>query len=287
MKPIHQTMDPSEIRKAGCIIPVRLAGDQARDALESGSSWGLLAVFSRGVYCRNQRGGLVFLGSPSIGAGPLNALCDVPEGWNWLWEGFHPAMPACSDGKTLRVDGRFGFPFEEASPWKMTGQSNQWDIRAIAERIPLLSREAAKMGRSDGFAPLIPCFTEMIEDPSCAPNPLIRAAWPGIRSLFHWLKGGLAAASRDLSSGIDAEAVKGVIGLGPGLTPSGDDLLGGVMIALHIARPKRVGRGIGGYRPSPRADLHQHGQPRPPDLRRARGGFRGAARCDPGHVREK
>ncbi len=247
MKPTHQTIGPAKIRGAGFLSPVRLAGDHARDALAWGSNWVLLAVFPRGIYCRNQGGGLVFLGPPSIGAGPLNALCDVPEGWHWQREGFHPRTPVYSDGKALWVDGRFGFSFEGARLWRTAGRLSRWDLRTISERIPLLSREAAQKGPSDGFAPLIPCFPEMVEDPSYGPNPLIRAAWPGIRSLFLWLEGGLAAApSRDHASRIDAAAVKGLVGLGPGLTPSGDDLLGGVMIALHSLGHKGLAQELGG-----------------------------------------
>ena len=41
----------------------------------------------------------------------------------------------------------------------------------------------------------------------------------------------------------DVKWVGGLIGLGPGLTPSGDDALGGIMIALHaLRRPDAVQR---------------------------------------------
>jgi hypothetical protein len=53
-------------------------------------------------------------------------------------------------------------------------------------------------------------------------NPLIEHARPALDALDRWLDGG--ALDRD------AEAL---IGLGPGLTPSGDDYLGGLLIALH------------------------------------------------------
>ena len=35
------------------------------------------------------------------------------------------------------------------------------------------------------------------------------------------------------------EGVRGLIGLGPGLTPSGDDLLAGVLLGLSVAEPGR------------------------------------------------
>ncbi len=38
----------------------------------------------------------------------------------------------------------------------------------------------------------------------------------------------------------DKEAVSALLGLGPGLTPSGDDFLGGMLIALHVCGKKSV-----------------------------------------------
>ena len=38
----------------------------------------------------------------------------------------------------------------------------------------------------------------------------------------------------------DKEAVAALLGLGPGLTPSGDDFLGGMLIALHVCGEKSV-----------------------------------------------
>jgi hypothetical protein len=62
-------------------------------------------------------------------------------------------------------------------------------------------------------------------------DALLRAAWPAIRSL----RDGIAAA---LGGAASLPSITALVGLGPGLTPSGDDFLGGVMIALHyFGRP--------------------------------------------------
>ena len=42
----------------------------------------------------------------------------------------------------------------------------------------------------------------------------------------------------------DKEAIASLIGLGPGLTPSGDDFLGGMLIALHICGEKSVKKNL-------------------------------------------
>ena len=53
-------------------------------------------------------------------------------------------------------------------------------------------------------------------------NALSVHAQPALEALERWLRG----------HALEAEA-QGLIGLGPGLTPSGDDYLGGMLVALH------------------------------------------------------
>jgi hypothetical protein len=62
-------------------------------------------------------------------------------------------------------------------------------------------------------------------------NALAEHAAPALDALDEWLRHGLAVPNQ-------AEAL---IGLGPGLTPSGDDYLGGMLVALHaLAREQRA-----------------------------------------------
>jgi hypothetical protein len=56
-------------------------------------------------------------------------------------------------------------------------------------------------------------------------NPLAVHAQPALDALGHWLAGRPLAGEAEM-----------LIGLGPGLTPSGDDYLGGVLVALHALR---------------------------------------------------
>ena len=54
-------------------------------------------------------------------------------------------------------------------------------------------------------------------------NALATHAQPALEALDEWLRHGLAVP----------EAASGLIGLGPGLTPSGDDYFGGMLVALR------------------------------------------------------
>lgn len=62
-------------------------------------------------------------------------------------------------------------------------------------------------------------------------NALAEHAASALEGLDEWLRHGLAVPS----------SVEGLIGLGPGLTPSGDDYLGGAMVTMHaLARDQQA-----------------------------------------------
>ena len=66
-----------------------------------------------------------------------------------------------------------------------------------------------------------------------AHNALSGHAQPALEAIERWLVGNAIGNEADM-----------LIGLGPGLTPSGDDFLGGVMIALHRVQRKTQAQGL-------------------------------------------
>ncbi len=88
----------------------------------------------------------------------------------------------------------------------------------------------------------VPRFDPVPAWDSCPPHlPLAAQAWPvsGPRLEAAWetfLDSWQAAAELDRSSA----AIRDLVGLGPGLTPAGDDLLVGCLFALHALRHPRL-----------------------------------------------
>jgi hypothetical protein len=62
------------------------------------------------------------------------------------------------------------------------------------------------------------------------PEPLPPVAVAARKPAAH-----LAALARGDGGAVDAGALAPLLGLGPGLTPSGDDFLAGALVALHLA----------------------------------------------------
>lgn len=213
-----------------------------------------MAVFRRSFYCDLNSGSLVCIGAPAIGAGPLNAICALPDETDWRNGGVLPGAEVECDGEVLRIDGRFVFPYRDASIWRPPLPRQKLNREDLVRGLACLGTECRTRAPVDGFAPLIVPLT----DPQPrAPqwlvptNPLLKMAWEGIVGLSDWLEASLLGD--EVASTTRRPDLESLIGLGPGLTPSGDDFLGGVMIALHaMGRPMIAERLAGWILPTAR-----------------------------------
>lgn len=111
-------------------------------------------------------------------------------------------------GQTIRID------FEGAPVWRPRS-APALDATTVATSLARLREMARGRLPGAGFGYLL--------DPSSARPPTVDA-------LARWLAAPQAAP----------DGAAGLIGLGPGLTPSGDDLIGGAMCALHAARRDEI-----------------------------------------------
>ena len=203
------------------------------------------AVFERSMHLEAGDDVLCVVGS-GLGSGPLNLVVErLPR-----LSGPHAVPPAGSDVRISEDELRIGGLILDASaaeawrppPWP--GHVIETTLRA---GLACVGELAARSAPADGLARLT----------LCAPpgelhtaSSLERIAAPRLQALEQWLLAG--RASRDAGTDapvIQAAAASGhatsteqqgaghppteLVGLGPGLTPSGDDLLCGAMIALH------------------------------------------------------
>jgi hypothetical protein len=188
----------------------------------------VIAVFARSFYLAAAAGGLACVGPSGLGGGPLNMLCALPAAFDWQASGLRVGDTVCWDGADLLVAGRFRFGLAGAVAWRPTPPPASWDVATLAAGLAVLAKFAADQAATDGFAPLVASLASRRRGNSglpAAPSPLLQLAWPGIAALADWIVSGGSDAP-PASAGI-------LIGLGPGLTPSGDDLIGGAMIALR------------------------------------------------------
>lgn len=111
-------------------------------------------------------------------------------------------------GDTLQFD------LARASAWRPHA-APAWNPHALAKSLARMRAAARDSLATEGFGFLL--------DPDAILPPPVRA-------LARWLADPSGSPS----------GAEGLIGLGPGLTPSGDDLIGGALCALHATRRNEI-----------------------------------------------
>ena len=164
----------------------------------------VIARFDRSAYVRDDEGRLACIGGEGLGLGPLNALTTAAE--------FAHARLAIGDRVALDA-----------------GNATVWRPREI-DAPARAGVSAARAALAAAMSAVTPRGLAM----AASGDPLGARARRGLAALAAWI----AANDRALSDEIAA-----LIGLGPGLTPAGDDALGGAMIALRaFGRPPAADR---------------------------------------------
>jgi hypothetical protein len=197
-------------------LAVTELGPLALEALRSGSVGTIVAVFARSFYAVFG-GQWVCVGSLELGSGPLQVLCESrPSRW-----------PAIGDvvtvnGAALRMNGVPFASFDAARVWT-PARASAWTLDCLRAGLGAVDEFSRADPLEEGLA-----AAGHVRLPA-RPSPIVAAAAPGFSALDRIVTGALR---REAPCPADVAALVGLIGLGPGLTPSGDDLLGGALIAL-------------------------------------------------------
>jgi hypothetical protein len=121
-----------------------------------------------------------------------------------------------------------------ASEWqpKTLERSEIFSITSIYQKTRDIYADLANI-QGKGFGSFIPEILKIMEDPSKGKTPelkdlVLKKAWTFIPDI--------AQESSRHNFDMVLEKVEGLLGLGTGLTPSGDDFIGGLFFALHHLR---------------------------------------------------
>lgn len=224
-------------------MPVEAAivsiGARAASALRRHQRWTAVAQFERSTYLRHGDA-FVCIGDHSIGDGPLNVIVD---------EGVIPALVAGTMvGTSLlarspaasgeRAKAGPAWPVEGATPFSLslkvpggtvlsTAHALLWQHPAWPNAVhAALARERinAVLDAGRGAAPAT-SFIHAVRPGTSTGDALARRATQGLQHLRQAL---VPRTAPDF-----ATAATTLLGLGHGLTPSGDDVLSGAALMLH------------------------------------------------------
>ncbi|MBL8833587.1 MAG: DUF2877 domain-containing protein [Rhodospirillales bacterium] len=177
-------------------IVLASAGRDAETVFSGGGDLTVVAAFARSFYMRDAGGRLACVGGPGLGDGPLNALCEHA-----------PAIPAAGAILSTGIfDRRRMTRWRPAPPGALKREGLRARLAAVAA------------ARPRGLAAAIPA---LLGSPFESADPFVAAAVTPLLEI------------RDWTGGDPPEALSRLVGLGSGLTPAGDDAIGGAAIAFR------------------------------------------------------
>ena len=193
-------------------------GSHAERFVRRHTSAVLVAVFARSLYLQAESDFLC-IGDTRIGNGPLNATVDFVD-WARIAKRLPPlGRKVAINAATVEI-GSAVLGTARASTWRPPGWPRIVRIERLAEALRNLERCTYKKAPVEGLVRIV---WRPIGEPATA---LDRIARPRVNRLRKWVS---ARLSQSLSGPPPIE----LLGLGPGLTPSGDDLLCGALVVLR------------------------------------------------------
>jgi hypothetical protein len=203
-------------------IAISRSGLLARDFCRTHAWAEVAAVFDRSLYLR-AGDDFICLGGPSIGNGPLTLIADFGSIGNVSDRTLRSGQSAIISQREIVIADVARLLIDHSAPWRpppWPAARSRHDLAAVCRD---LSRLAVAEAPEDGLGGLFCAVGARPID-----TPLARIARPRLARFRSWLRDLLDHASAATSF----EPVRGLIGLGPGLTPSGDDFLVGALALL-------------------------------------------------------
>jgi len=210
------------------VIPIRRAGVVAAEFCKTPARAEVAAVFERSFHLRS--GDLfVCIGDPAIGNGPLTLIADMRA----APRGLHAGQPARIAESRIAI-GAVTFVCERCEPWHPPRWPQAAAPSMLVQAREAVVRRAATDAPAEGFG-------RAIADAKLPTDAFARTARRRLARLRSSLVASVAA--RSAAAIAVADPVRDLVGLGPGLTPSGDDVLIGALALLDALAPDHADAG--------------------------------------------
>jgi len=208
-------------------ITVTEIGIIAQTKLAKETEASVMGITSRGLFLLLPSGWVLFV-SPDIYRGPLTLNYSAgPDDFSFLSSGLparvYPDHIAIADQGLIIHTG-------QAAPWQAPSlPKSALPLSQRKLKLALVARQLLTRQPPSEFSVLIPVVLGFEEINKAQGNPV----YPLVKRLQQALREGQLAAI--------ADRLETILGLGAGLTPSGDDLTAGILLALtrwgHILAP--------------------------------------------------
>jgi len=204
-------------------------GTVAKRELDSSIFGRVNAVFESSLYLKVNCS-FICLADHNLGFGPLTVSVQSKYGRDWI-NSFSFGRLVKLSPVGISIDNSTIISTKGVRSWQPQKRPS-WTKNSLISGLGALENFAKEKVPVEGLGRFL------FECPDRFPaSEESRAAANSIGILKNWLK---KSFESQMPITPDKEAVAALIGLGPGLTPSGDDFLGGVLIALYVCGEKSV-----------------------------------------------
>jgi hypothetical protein len=205
------------------VVPIVCCGVLAAETCRRGGDLTVAAVFERCIYLRS---GATFLcvGEPALGNGPLTLIADLRGQGGFSRLGLRAGQGAQASDCNIMMDTSVSFRINGCPTWRQPRWPPVPSTEELTETAASITRRAMREAPG-GFARAalgVPMTTGKDE-------LFARVARSRIARFRSWLTAD--ATIPDDARGLPPP-VRGLVGLGAGLTPSGDDFLVGSLAVL-------------------------------------------------------
>ena len=215
---MHRVAQHTRFRATRC-------GSFAHDLLQDGLRGRIIALFKSSFYLE-AGGAIACIGNGSLHACSLNVTTSAPASLNWSAGGLKTGAPWRVLGRTLHVGGRYGIAMQESETWFTTAAPRHWNAMDLRRSVAELRRLCALRAPQGGLGRAV-----LGSEDAMTRTCLGRFAMAPVNGLRRWLTNAMWEVP--VSGSDHPHGLQHLVGLGPGLTPSGDDFLCGVMVTLH------------------------------------------------------
>jgi hypothetical protein len=224
MQAVSQFTDDNEKEKP-LLCPAKQIGSRARALLvPPGSSGKVLAVVSTTIYLVSRDGEILVLSREGLPMHRRSILVSIWPDAICVGQNFFV------QGPFLRITEGVTVDLGQATEWKpiAVGPKHAKPLTVVHACTRQLVQGIAKLGDAKGLGQMIPLISSLPDGNKRALpklDPLLARAYNSVL--------GLATACFNFDMMEITQRGRELVGLGPGLTPSGDDFLGGLLFAAH------------------------------------------------------
>ena len=215
------------------MVSVRSLDGLARQQLDSCGPWTVHSVFEHACNLVKSDGELLGIVRASGGNAPATVVLDDGDLIEAFTARVSPGESAVLATDVLHIGWQLTLELAGAQVWIPAAIVRELPAQEVQRRLKLAAEIGVASAPAGGLAPLLPEALSLAG--GSADLPTARAGHDLVVQRARTLLAELAAAIRERRWSDTHAPARALSGLGPGLTPAGDDLLAGLALGLRTA----------------------------------------------------